>query len=218
MKESMRFRLGYGCVLGLALAMTAAGTARAASGDVHRVTAERVNLRAGPSDTSNVRSTVEQGEELVELRSEEGWLGVRVARTGEEGWIFSDLVEEVSRSQLGEGGADAGFQALSRDFDNLVGDLGQQLGYRLVETIEQPGENTLRVTPSSEFLLYGGRDAHMAIGLAIYQMWKNHQNGQPVAVTLLDDENESYISITDEASGPQLTLEAPAPATASTAD
>jgi uncharacterized protein YgiM (DUF1202 family) len=215
MKGSMQFRLGYGCFLGIALAATTAVTAWAAPGDVHRVTAERVNLRAGPSDASTVRSTVEQGEELIELQSEGGWLGVRVTSTGEEGWIFSDLVEQVSRSQLGDAGMEAGFQALSEDFDQLFGDLGQQLGYRLVETVEQAGNNTLRITPSPEFLLYGGRDAHMATTLAIYQMWKNHQNGQPVAVALLNDENEDYISISDEPSGPQLTLQTPVPATAS---
>jgi hypothetical protein len=215
MKGSMQFRLGYGCLLGLALAATAAVAARAAPGDVHRVTAERVNLRAGPSDESTVRSTVEQGDELVELQSEGGWLGVRVTRTGEEGWIFDDLVEQVSRSQLGEGGTEAGFQALSEDFDQLFGNVGQQLGYRLVETVEQGENNTLRIIPSREFLLYNGRDAHMTTALAIYQMWKNHQNGHPVTVVLLTDENEDYISISDESSGPRLTLQTPVPATAS---
>lgn len=79
--------------------------------------------------------------------------GVRVTRTGEKGWIFGNLVEQVSRSQLGAEGADAGFQALSEDFDRLFGDLGRQLGYRLVESVEQAENNTLRITPSPEFLL-----------------------------------------------------------------
>jgi hypothetical protein len=41
--------------------------------------------------------------------------------------------------------------------------------------------------------------------LAIYQLWKNHQNNQPVRVTLLDGE-KPYITIADEAGGPQLTV------------
>ena len=62
-----------------------------------RVTAELANLRSGPSDANTVRSQVQQGEELIELAREGNWRGVRVMRTGEEGWIFADLVDRGSR-------------------------------------------------------------------------------------------------------------------------
>lgn len=207
MKGSMRHHLAG--LLGLALATAVIGTTAAAPGDVHRVTAERVNLRSGPSDQATVRSTVEQGDELVELRRDDGWLGVRVTRTGEEGWIYGDLVEQVSRSQLNAGVANAGFQTLSEDFDRLIGSMGEQFGYRLFDNIEQAGNNTLRVTPSPKFLLDGSGEAHMATALAIYEMWKNHQNGAPVTVVMLNDRNEDYITVRDGSIGPQFAFETP---------
>jgi hypothetical protein len=188
-----------------ALVLTA-GAAQAEPGDVHRVTAELANLRAGPSDETTVRSQVQQGDEVVELRRENSWIGVRVMSTGEEGWIFGDLVDRVSLSQLGGGVDDAGFRGLSEDFDVLIGRMGQQLGYRLIDTVDRADPGMLRIVPTRDFLLYGGRDAHMATTLAIYQMWKNHQNSQPVAVTLLDDDGNPYITIEEETTGPDFLI------------
>ena len=67
------------------LLVAAAGLAEAAPGDLHRVSAERANLRADPSDDSNVRGQLERGEQLIELVRDGEWHGVRVMRTGEEG-------------------------------------------------------------------------------------------------------------------------------------
>jgi len=85
---------------GAALLTLAAGPAAApaAPGDLHRVAAERVNLRAEPSEDAAVRRRVGRGEELLELKREGDWYGVRVTRTGEEGWVSRDLVERVARS------------------------------------------------------------------------------------------------------------------------
>jgi hypothetical protein len=188
-----------------ALVLTA-GVAQAEPGDVHRVTAELANLRAGPSDETTVRSQVQQGDEVVELRRENSWIGVRVMSTGEEGWIFGDLVDRVSLSRLGGGVDDAGFRGLSEDFDMLIGRMGRQLGYRLIDSVDRADPGMLRVVPTRDFLLYGGRDAHMATTLAIYQMWKNHQNSQPVAVTLLDDDGNPYITIEEETTGPDFLI------------
>jgi uncharacterized protein YgiM (DUF1202 family) len=75
--------------------------ALAATGDLHRVTSERANLRAGPSEANNVRGQIERGEQVVELRETNGWIGVRVVRTGEEGWVSGSLLERVSQSTSG---------------------------------------------------------------------------------------------------------------------
>ena len=95
-----------------------------------------MNLRSGPSDGTTVRSTVERGDELIELRRERGWLGVRVARTGEEGWVFQDLVQRVARTQLGAPMVDAGFQELSPPFNQLISGLGEELGYAVIDKVE----------------------------------------------------------------------------------
>jgi hypothetical protein len=189
------------------LLMSLAGTSLAATGDVHRVTSAKVNLRAGPSNEANVRTTVEEGDELIELRQSGSWLGVRVLRTGEEGWIYNQLVVPVSQSLLRQEARTGPFAELSSGFDSLVDKLNEQLGYDLVQKVERAEDNTLRVTPSQEWLLYGSRDAHTMAALAFYQLWKNHQNDRPVILLVMSNENKPYITITDTDTGPQLSIQ-----------
>lgn len=179
--------------------------ALAASGDVHAVVGEKVNLRAGPSDDAAVRSTIARGDEVVELRRDGSWLGVRVLRTGEEGWLFADLVKRRSASTLGDAApAQAGFGRLSPGFDGLVASIGDKLGYRFAEKVEQSGNGTLRVVPTQEWLYNTSRDAKMFAALALYQMWKNYNNGRPVTMTL-GSQGPTAITIADAANGPELT-------------
>lgn len=191
----------------LGLAGAASVPALAASGDIHAVTGEKVNLRAGPSDDAAVRSTIMRGEDVVELRREGSWMGVRVLRTGEEGWLFSDLVKRQSASTLGSSEsapAQAGFGKLSPGFDGLVAGIGEQLGYRFADKVEQGANGMLRVIPTQEWLYNTGRDAKMFAALALYQMWKNYNNGKPVTVTL-GAQGPAAITIADAAKGPELT-------------
>ena len=97
----LRFRLLRGGALAGLLAAGSA-TALAAPGDLHRVTAEQANLRAEPSEDASVRRQLKGGEELLELRHEGEWYGVRLQRTGEEGWISGTLIERIARSALTE--------------------------------------------------------------------------------------------------------------------
>lgn len=206
----IRHYKAWGLAAGLALL---ASPVLADTGDLFQVSGERANLRSGPSDQTTVRNQLLQGEQLVELRRAGNWVGVRVMRTGEEGWIYSDLVVRVQQSQL-VGGApvaveEAGFQALAPEFDQLMGRLDQQLGYRMVARVQEVNDAELRITPTREFLIGGGREAHIATTLAIYQMWKNHQNGRPVVVTLLDERGNPYVGIQDRPSGPELIVPLP---------
>jgi hypothetical protein len=190
-----------------------AGPPRAATGDTHRVVAERVNLRAGPSDDANVRSQVMQGEQVLELRREGGWYGVRVLRTGEEGWIFADLIEPVGTTTLdgggggGEGGpaGGAGFADLSRDFDRLMGQLARRYGFALFDGVRQADGATLEATLTPAWLRAGSADEHLLAAIAIYQMWKNHQDSAPVRVLVLEPGGERYIAI-DETGAPEALL------------
>ncbi len=194
----------------LLLAASAQGRpADAAVGDTHRVVGERVNLRAGPSDDATVRAQIPQGEALLELQRDGNWYGVRVLRTGEEGWIFGNLVEPIGTSTLGGGGgggvAGAGFGDLSRDFDRLLGHVAQRYGFPLFDRVSQAGGDTLEVTASEDWLRAGSRDEHLLAATAIYQMWKNHQNSRPVRVSVLEPGGERYITI-DETQGPDRLL------------
>jgi uncharacterized protein YgiM (DUF1202 family) len=193
----------------VALTTATAGAAVAAPGDVHRVAgADVVNLRAGPSDQTNIRGRVEAGDEVIELTREGSWAGVRVLGTGEEGWIYGGLLDTVSRSGLQPAteGSDAGFLQLSESFDVLMRRINSQLGFPVVEAVEEAGDGSLRVVPTPQWLRDGSREAHMMTAAAIYQMWKNHQNSAPVEVVMADAAGEDYITIRDEASGPSLSI------------
>lgn len=201
-----------------ALALGAAGGgALAAPGDIHRVSgAEVVNLRAGPSNDSNIRGRVEQGDEVIELTSDGNWFGVRVLQTGEEGWVFGDLLQPVAQSGLlprdggTEGaGEDAGFLQLSEGFDQLIRRLNRDLGYRLVEDAVPVEEGVLQVTPTADWLRGGSRDSHIMAALAFYQMWKNYQDGRPVTLVMPDDQGQEYIRIADGSRGPELSIAMP---------
>jgi uncharacterized protein YgiM (DUF1202 family) len=202
-------RLRNVLVTGLALVAAGAGAAVGAPGDIHQVAgADVVNLRAGPSDETNIRGRVEQGDEVIELTREGSWVGVRVLETGEEGWIFGGLLDTVSRSGLSPaiGASDAGFLQLSESFDVLMREINAQLGFPVVDSVEQTADGVLRVVPTDEWLLNGSREAHMMAAAAIYQMWKNHQNSAPVRVVMTDAAGGDYITIVDEAAGPSLAI------------
>jgi hypothetical protein len=202
-------------VLALSLAALSGAPAKAAPGDIHRVVnADLVNLRAGPSDESSVRGTIVRGDEVIELTRRDNWLGVRVLRTGEEGWIFGQLVEPVALSTLGTGGAppveDVGFLRLSEGFNRLIRSINADLGYPVVQEVQQPEADLLRVVPTRNWLINGSREAHLMAAAAMYEMWKNHQNGAPVRLIVVDDQGRDYITIIDDETGPNLSIANPA--------
>jgi hypothetical protein len=203
--------LGSVLVLGIVC-----GTALAAPGDIHRVSgAEVVNLRAGPTDASNIRGRVDQGDEVIELTRDGNWVGVRVLQTGEEGWIYGGLLERVAQSGLvpGDGGTgsggDAGFLQLSEDFDRLIRRVNDNLGYAMVEEAAPVADGVLQVQPTAAWLRSGGRDAHIMGALAFYQLWKNYQDGRPVTLVMTDEQGQDYIRIADGDLGPELAIAAP---------
>ena len=192
------------------------GTAFAAPGDIHRVSgADVVNLRAGPTEASNIRGRVDQGDEVIELTRDGNWIGVRVLQTGEEGWIYGGLLERVAQSGLlpGDGGTgaggDAGFLQLSEGFDRLIRRVNDDLGYALVEDAAPVADGVLQVRPTAAWLRSGGRDGHVMGALAFYQLWKNYQDGRPVTLVMTDEQGQEYIRVADGDLGPELTIAAP---------
>ena len=183
-----------------------AAPALAGSGDVHEITADLVNLRASPSDAASVRDRIEGGTQVIELRRDGGWLGVRVVPTGQEGWIYGELVRQVASSQLGDGEATAGFGTYSRDLDALLYQVNERLGATMIAEVAENG-STLTLTPTKSWLRASSQDAQLMAVTAIYGMWKNYQNQSPVEVVLLDTHGDQYVVIRDEGeAGPQLTV------------
>jgi hypothetical protein len=193
--------------LGLIASVALAGAVLAGPGDVYKVTGERVNLRAGPTDQAAVRTQVLQGEELIELAQQGRWLGVRVARTGEEGWVFNELVRRTAQSTLGRRVSAAGFSRYSRDFDGLIEAINGELGFPMVAALDQGANNTLRVTPTPEWMLGTGRDAKLYAAVALHQMWRNF-SGRPANVAMLLN-NAPFLSVSDTSTGPVIVYEVP---------
>jgi hypothetical protein len=175
-------------------------------GDIQEVTAERANLRAGPSERAEALGQVERGDELIELQRQGDWLGIRVIRTGEEGWIHGNLVQLSSATRLGRETEPAGFKDLSPGFDSLMRTIEEHYGYQMVERVEVTENRTLRVVPTREWLVFGGRQDHLLAALAFYQMWKDNQDDQAVNVSLMDEKGGQYITVSDDSSGPSLML------------
>jgi len=184
-----------------ASAVLMSATALAGPGDVHRVTADLVNLRAAPSDSAAIRDQIEGGTEVLELRRDGGWYGVRVVETGQEGWIYSGLLSRVVASNLAEERQDHGFGALSGDFDRLIGDIEGIAGLDMVETVAR-SDDTLTVTPTVNWLLASSEDAQILATAAVYQMWKNYRNNAPSRVVMLDPEGDDYVVVEDREEGP----------------
>lgn len=181
-------------------------TASADTGDVLRIIGEKVNLRSGPADDASIRSTVTRGTELIELRREGSWVGVRVQDTGQEGWVFSDLVDRVAASNLGSGAADA-FAGISPEFGGLLGRIGDEAGYRMVDEVRQTDGDRLVVTPTGDWMDRADRETKLMTALAIYEMWKNHNNGRPVRVGIVDRQGNGLVDIADGTDGPEMTVE-----------
>lgn len=152
---------------------------------------------------------------MIELTRDGNWIGVRVLQTGEEGWIYSGLLEQVAQSGLlpGDGGTgaggDAGFLQLSEGFDRLIRRVNDDLGYALVEDAAPVADGVLQVRPTAAWLRSGGRDAHVMGALAFYQLWKNYQDGRPVTLVMTDEQGQEYIRVADGDLGPELAIAAP---------
>jgi hypothetical protein len=200
----MQVRLS--CALAALLVAASPGAALAGPGDLHEVTADLVNLRASPSDAASVRDRVESGTEVIELRRDGGWIGVRVVPTGQEGWIYGELLREVASSQLGEGEASVGLGAYSRDLDALLYQVSERFGTPMLADVSESG-SALTLRPTESWLRASSADAQMMAAAAIYGMWKNYRNQAPVEVVLLDADGDEYMAIRDRGeAGPQLSV------------
>lgn len=182
------------------------GSAWAFPGDIQEVTAERANLRSGPSEQTEPLGQVERGDELIELQRQGDWLGIRVIRSGEEGWIHGNLVQLSAATRLGRETEPSGFKDLSPGFDSLMRTIEEHYGYQMVDRVEITEDATLRIVPTREWLVYGGRQDHLLAALAFYQMWKDNQDGQAVNVSLMDEKGGQYITVSDGSSGPSLMI------------
>jgi len=67
------------------------------------VVSARVNLRECASTQCKVAAVLEQGDEVIRLGQDEGWINVRVKATGREGWIASQLLGKTPKRKISSG-------------------------------------------------------------------------------------------------------------------
>ncbi|MDX1540488.1 MAG: SH3 domain-containing protein [Geminicoccaceae bacterium] len=83
------------------VALLAAGSAWAASGDPLVVTGDGVNVRSGPSTDNRIVLRVYRNREVVEIAREGDWVRVEIAGSGgQEGWIHSSLLAAPEGDQM----------------------------------------------------------------------------------------------------------------------
>jgi hypothetical protein len=183
-----------------------AAPALAGPGDLHEVGADLVNLRAAPSDAASVRDRVAGGTQVLELRRDGGWIGVRVLPSGQEGWIYGELLREVTRSQLDAAQGTAGLGAYSADLDSLLFQVSERLGAPMIAEVTENGD-ALTLKPTESWLRASSEETQLMAATAIYGMWKNYRNQSPVEVVLLDATGGQYVVIRDDGeAGPRLTV------------
>ncbi|MCJ8138500.1 SH3 domain-containing protein [Falsirhodobacter halotolerans] len=59
------------------------------------VTANRLNVRQGPSPQATVLSSLTRGEEISVVKVDGGWTLIRMEGDGVEGWVSSSYLEQV---------------------------------------------------------------------------------------------------------------------------
>ena len=64
----------------------------AAAGDLWSVDGENVNVRSGPSTSTDVLMTINPGERIVEIASKGEWFFVEFPDHGKRGWVYGPLL------------------------------------------------------------------------------------------------------------------------------
>ena len=81
------------------VAIWPAGMTSAAEGDLWAVDRQNVNIRSGPSTSTDILMTINPGEKIVEIASKGEWFFMEFPDRNKRGWIFGPLLTEPGTSQ-----------------------------------------------------------------------------------------------------------------------
>jgi hypothetical protein len=98
MRQAMR-EVGHGLAIGASLLL--AGSALAGQGDPLTIARDGVNLRAGPTTSSDVVNQIGTGDKAIELARKGEWYFVELPALQEHGWIHNSLVGEGNAPPAG---------------------------------------------------------------------------------------------------------------------
>jgi len=68
------------------------GPAQAAEGDLWTVDRQNVNVRSGPSTSTDILMTINPGDQIVEIAAKDEWLFAEFPARGLRGWVFTPLL------------------------------------------------------------------------------------------------------------------------------
>ncbi|MEM7042551.1 MAG: SH3 domain-containing protein [Pseudomonadota bacterium] len=88
----MRLATAAPLVALLGMLISSAGPVQAAAGDLWSVDRQNVNVRSGPSTSTDVLMTINPGERIVEIASKGEWFFVEFPDRGERGWVYAPLL------------------------------------------------------------------------------------------------------------------------------
>ena len=81
------------------VAIWPAGLTSAAEGDLWAVDRQNVNIRSGPSTSTDILMTINPGERIIEIASKGEWFFVEFPERNKRGWIFGPLLTQPGTSQ-----------------------------------------------------------------------------------------------------------------------
>ena len=70
------------------IAIGSVGPVRAAEGDLWAIDRQNVNVRAGPSTSTEILMTINPGERIVEIAAKGEWFFVEFPNYNKRGWVF----------------------------------------------------------------------------------------------------------------------------------
>ena len=74
------------------IAIGSVGPVRAAEGDLWAIDRQNVNVRAGPSTSTEILMTINPGERIVEIAAKGEWFFVEFPNYNKRGWVFGPLL------------------------------------------------------------------------------------------------------------------------------
>lgn len=81
------------------VAIWPAGMTSAAEGDLWAVDRQNVNIRSGPSTSTDILMTINPGEKIIEIASKGEWFFMEFPDRNKRGWIFGPLLTQPGTSQ-----------------------------------------------------------------------------------------------------------------------
>lgn len=167
-------------------------------GVTYYVNANNVNLRENPGLDAAVVATTEFGEELVELKRENGWVKVFPAfGNGEEGWIRATFLAGVRPHPDLAHAADPGFETFKYEVETFNDSVKAYTVDGYYSRIEQGGPDIVYIYVTNRWLRLDtkGRSANLYYLMGLWN--KTNGKDRKVTLQLVDGNGNRFMKTTN---------------------